>query len=370
MKKQDVPTLIKLDALANKRYRRHQARSNVRYDPSKRMRHIPQSWNTRKRERYDLTVPPELCLDTQYAATAAFFLKIRQSVRSTTVTIRLRFEDCLRVKPTALLLLLAEVHRARLLRGANVLTGTYPKDPALLRRMCAMGFFHLIGIKSPIEAPRTFPMEYIRFRSGTILVEKSARALRESLLGDAIQMETKARKKLQRGVSEAMLNALQHAYPQKLVPQMSIRNRWWLCGHYHRPTKKLSIMFCDLGVGIPKTLPRRYPWERIRGALSLLPGMSPDDGAMIFAGMSLGRTRTKQENRGKGLNDLRHFIDQAGAGDIQIFSSKGFYQYTGEGKESYESRDTPIAGTLIRWTVPIDRVTNWTGNVDDDSHSN
>lgn len=357
----------RLQDLGDERFRRRYIRRGRLYANT---RYLPIVVDDRKRQEFhDIFVPESLCLETHFDDCALLLQNLRQTVEQSKVTVRLRLEDCKSIRPTALLLLLAEVHRAQILRGKKALTGTYPEEPALLKRMCDMGFFELLNIKSPHKSSRTFPMEYIKFRSGTKLESESAKELRESLLGAKIAMNTMARKQLQRGVIEAMLNALQHAYPNTPMHLGDAHNRWWLCGHYHRPSKRLSIMFCDLGVGIPRTLPRRYPLEMIRGALSLLPGVRPDHGAMIFAGMEIGRTRTRKGHRGKGLNDLRQFIDQAGAGEMHIYSRRGRYSYTCGGKESHETRDAELGGTLIRWTVPIDRVTNWSGDPDEGSEN-
>ena len=353
----------RLTNLADERFRRRNSRKHRTYAST---RYLPVVVDEKRPQKFtDVLVPPVLCLEAHYEACASFLYELRSTVETSKVTVRLRLEGCKTIRPAALLMLLAEVHRARLLRGDKALTGTYPEDPALLKRMCDMGFFEVLNIRSPVRSDQTFPMEYIKFKSGTQLEAESARALRESLLGEKIAMNTQPRKQLQRGVTEAMLNALQHAYPETAIHLGEAHKRWWLCGHYHRPSKRLSILFCDLGVGIPKTLPRRYPMEMVRKVLSLFPGVRPDDGAMIYAGMEIGRTRTKKEHRGKGLNDLRQFIDKAEAGEMHIYSRRGRYSYTSGGNESHKTFSAELGGTLIRWTVPINRVTNWSGDPDE-----
>lgn len=312
----------------------------------------------RKRVFKEIEVPTVLCLSRKYDETARFFNQLRAAAMTSTIPVRLRLEDCQKITPPAMLLMLAEVNRARMLRGRDAVTGTYPKDTVLLRRMCHTGFFDLLQIRSPIRTDRTFPMEYIKFKTGSKLKAESARELRNSLLGDGITMRVRARKQLQRGVTEAMLNALQHAYPDTKLRDASVRDRWWLTGHYHKPTGNLSIMFCDLGVGIPHTLPRKHTIEHLRQLASLLPGIKPDDGAMIYAGMKVGRSSTRQGHRGKGLNDLRQFIDQAGSGELRIFSRRGEYWYTSPAKEEYRTNGHTVQGTLIVWTVPLRAVTD------------
>lgn len=341
--------------IARKRFYKKISRRNKKYHGISKVAYNPSAPLSR-RTYFDLTVPNHLCLEKHYQVTADFLKDLRQSALKSQHPVRLRLEDCEKISPPAMLLLLAEVHRARLLRGDKAVTGTYPRNETLLRRMCHTGFFDLLGIRSPISSSKTFPMEYIKFKSGTKLRAESAKELRNGLLGDSIKLRIKARNQLQRGITEAMLNALQHAYPTKDRRSASVRDRWWLTGHYHQPTGKLSIMFCDLGVGIPSTLPRKHPMEHIRELISMLPGVKPDDGQMILAGMQIGRSSTRQGHRGKGLNDLRQFIDQAGAGELKIFSRAGEYWYNSLSDEGAKNNDSIIHGTLIVWTVPIKAV--------------
>lgn len=107
--------------------------------------------------------------------------------------------------------------------------------------------------------------------------------------------------------------------------------------------------------------------ERLRQLASLLPGVKPDDGAMIYAGMRVGRTSTLKSHRGKGLNDLRQFVDQAGNGELAIYSKAGEYRYTSATMESYKTNSLAVPGTLIVWTVPIKSVADGLDHEDDDN---
>ena len=321
----------------------------------------------RRGEWIDLMVPETLCLDTNYDETVGLVRQMRILALRQRRPVRLVFESVKQVKASALLLVLAEIHRCRLVRGHSLVTGTYPNDVKLERMLTAMGFFDVLGVRKRVEVKRTYPMNYIKFSSGDRLKEHEARKLRTELLGDKIEMQIKPRKRLQRAITEAMLNAIQHAYPKETLRSNPGRNRWWLGGTYNRKTKDLTVMFCDLGVGIPATVTRLYLIEHIRAALSLLPGIKVDDGQMIAAAMALGRTRTGEQGRGKGLNDLRKFIDQAGGGELKIFSKKGSYTYFAGGKELSANYQYSIGGTLIRWRVPIANVTDWSGGESDET---
>lgn len=313
----------------------------------------------------DLMVPELMCLDTNYEETVEFVEVLRRLAFTQRRKVRLIFERTKTLKASALLLLLAEIHRCRITRGRNLVTGTYPSNPRIERMLCAIGFFDILKVKNRISVKKTYPMSYIKFASAKRLMEHQARKLRADLLGDKISMEVMARKKLQRAITEAMLNAIQHAYPDGSGKNNPARNRWWLTGTYNRKTKNLVITFCDLGVGIPATVTKLYMDEKIRALFSLIPGIPVDDGQMIMAAMTLGRTRTGRQGRGKGLNDLRMFIDHAQGGELKIFSKRGSYSYSAGGEEAYANYRQPLGGTLIKWSVPIANVTDWSGDDDD-----
>lgn len=241
--------------------------------------------------RIILKVPKILDLTTNYDETAEFIREIRLEALKRNRFVLLNFDLSERIYPTALLLLLAEIHRCRLLHGNERVTGTYPRNPALERLFIRTGFFELLGVRQKIKAaPMSYPMEYIRFHSDHRLDASMPKRLREELLGDKVAMHPKARMRLYRALTEAMTNVGQHAYPARAVKSHPIRRRWWMAGHVNKSRKELMITFCDLGVGIPDTLPKLHAWEHIRAALSILPGIKLNDGEMIKAGMILGRS--------------------------------------------------------------------------------
>ncbi len=308
----------------------------------------------------DVAVPVELDLVNDHERTVSFVRSFLRTTAHSKNRVRLVFSETKAIRPDALLVLLAYLHRARILYGADHVTGTYPTSPRIERAFEDTGFFSLLGVKPRPRAPRkSTSIHYIRFISGETLATDASRRLREALLGDEMELSMAARKKLYRAVSEAMLNVVQHAYPDSHNVDIRIRKKWWLVGSVDRGRDQLQIMFCDLGVGISNTLPKLYTWEKIRSALALLPGVKPNDGEMIQAAMIIGRTKTGQQGRGRGLNDLRRFVELATSGELKIFSRAGVYTYQSGGNETVSNSLHSLGGTLIKWTVPLSSVTNW-----------
>lgn len=308
----------------------------------------------------EIELPERVDLHTNFNEIGSLLKTIRKLGLRDKKQLCLRFTNVKYIKPSALLIIAAEIHRCRRILGNKKIIGIYPPNKNIERILEDFGFFKLLGVVPRKRTKtKTYPMEYIDFVSHTHEVKGTVRAFRESLLGKSIQMSAPAKGRFYRGITEAMLNVRHHAYPLNASKTNPERGRWWLSGHVNKKSGDLIIMFCDLGVGIPATLPKMYPIEIIRQILSVLPGINPDDGDMIKAAMVLGRTRTLETNRGRGLNDLRSFIDQAQAGELEIFSRKGYYKYSSDGSESTENNSVSIGGTLITWTVPLSTITNW-----------
>lgn len=308
-----------------------------------------------------LALPESLDLVKNFEETAEVIRAIRQITLKEKRPVLLDFTNVKILHPSALLLLLAEIHRCRLIHGSSRLDGTYPKVLKIERMLDATGFFKLLGVTSRIKnKPTRYPMEYVGFHSDIREVKGTVRHFRESLLGTTIKMSPHARRRLYRAVSEAMLNVGHHAYPKGSYRTNPEQGRWWLTGHVNRRAGELTVMFCDLGVGIAATLPKIYPIELIRAALAMIPGIRPNDAEMIQAGMEIGRTSTGEDGRGRGLNDLRKFVEDVGSGELHIFSRKGHFSYSPENGERTSNYRIGMGGTLITWTVPIARVTDWT----------
>lgn len=365
MKKTHLGDKSKLISSAHKKHRHELTRRNKIYNQS-RIGYAPVRLhpNSKKKQYHKIVVPETLDLERNYAYSIKVINSVKNNGEKSKNPLLIDFSKCREIAPAAMLLLLAHIDRIRRLRGKNALTGIYPLDDKLDKRMCAMGFYALLNIKAQHSPERTYPMEYIKFATDTKKTDNFANKFKTDLFGDSkVKVATNLR--FYSAISEALLNCLNHAYPGNYFQEQDIKNRWWITGHYHRPTDRLHVMFCDLGVGIPATLPTKHTKELILRVLSQLSlGLLANDGNLIRAAMELGRSKTGENFRGKGLNDLRKFIEKTGVGKLTIYSNKGRYNYSliekqdlsVEMKEEHHTNNESIYGTLIHWSVPRNRV--------------
>ena len=157
--------------------------------------------------------------------------------------------------------------------------------------------------------------------------------------------------KLYEGLTEAMTNAKQHAHKEGAAEP-----RWWMFSQMRND--KLTVSFCDLGMGFRNSLLSEQKWPRaaVLGLIGKL-GLGKADADYIKAAFELGKTRTQEPHRGKGLEELKEVIDTIG-GHLRILSHKGYYFYEApEGKEQCFDFDEPVPGTVISWQVHLGKGT-------------
>lgn len=154
-----------------------------------------------------------------------------------------------------------------------------------------------------------------------------------------------------RGLGEAMTNAIHHAYLDVREDNLNYRpprSDWWMFSQAR--AGYLSVVFCDLGIGIPRTLPLKRPglFEKI-----LALGRASSDGACIEYAIEDTRTRTLLPERGKGLGNIVDVVSGLKGGVVMVLSNHGFYlAKNGAVPKIYDLKDS-ILGTLIYWRVPL-----------------
>ncbi|MDR4485508.1 MAG: hypothetical protein R3B95_20320 [Nitrospirales bacterium] len=251
------------------------------------------------------------------------------------------------------LIFFAELSRLRrLMAGHRVrFRCIAPRNAKVAQVLMQVGIFKLLGFRKKIEA--TFP-DVIHWRSASgreVNGEKYDSVLGnyEGRIADVLG------KKFFRGVTEAMTNCHHHAYisirPDHLNA-MDEPSEWWMFSQ--EKDGCLTVVFCDLGIGIPGSLPVKKPslWQRVQTTFG-----SNLDAHAIQEAIADSRTRTGKHHRGKGLKQLIDVVSSASDGRVHIFSNKGCFTLK-SGKEDISQFKDSILGTLIHWSVPIGDLTD------------
>ncbi|WP_395026284.1 hypothetical protein [Comamonas odontotermitis] len=314
--------------------------------------------NRKNNAWFDYEAPVVMDFDANKENTLAYFDGLHSSMRERGSRIRLLFQQLRSISSEALIYLLGQIHLLQEKHGKQNLTGCYPKSRKIEHLLNESGFFGLLNIKKrKVAGKKTGSTRFITYKTGNKLQCEDIPKIRNELFGDDFEMPSHVKKEVYRALSEAMANVGEHAYANKAVSAKSLHGRWWIGASMSLRKNIFSLTFYDAGVGIPKTLPRRYNMELIRQALSVLPLIDPDDGAMIHAAVELGRTRTGKENRGKGLLDLHRLIDKINDGKLTIISRQGWYKYRPLRHQSGPMTGF-LEGTLISWELPLTKSVN------------
>lgn len=246
------------------------------------------------------------------------------------------------------LLFFSELHRLRLIYPSHAVRCIPPRDSTVAQVFKHLKIFDVFGHQSRIQPTRP---DVVNWRVATSDV------IDGSLVGSTLaayeSLEGEKSKLLYRGATEAMNNVVDHAYiePRKDGLPTPSKKSWWLFCREDEMNAVVAV--CDLGIGIPKSLPLVYPEEIVRALLARISsGAIPADSAMIEAAMQLSRTRTDVQGRGKGLPDARAIVDAVPGGRLYIFSNKGMLLYS-NGSNFRKDFGRSIKGTVVVWVVPI-----------------
>ena len=120
----------------------------------------------------------------------------------------------------------------------------------------------------------------------------------------------------------------------------------------------LHLAVCDLGQGIPVSLPKTI-YEKlqipVKSFLRNIKRKSDNkDCTMIAAALEYGRSRKNQGHRGKGLTQMLDVANEVDNASFLVYSNKGFYSYQNTNHQvSQNDFDDSIHGTVVLWQVPL-----------------
>ena len=301
-----------------------------------------------------LTLPKQFGLESNYEDTVNSLYEIRRITEHLNSSLHIDFSEIEQLGSTASLALAGEIYRWKQQITNPIVSLPKLWNPNVKKALADMGLFQLLNVPhdgtEPTEADRTF----VKFIFGNTTDGESAKKLRNAL--EEIAKGSIDSKSAFGGITEAMNNVIKHAYPHTTKNEkiFGVTHPWWLGGSYNKQTDTLIITICDQGVGIPKTLPRQHTKEKISSILSRYKITEPDDAAMIKAAVELGRTATRKSYQGKGLQDIKRFIDKYESARLRILSLRGEYLYLREGNIISEKRITHTSlfrGTIIEWRI-------------------
>lgn len=233
----------------------------------------------------------------------------------------------------------------------------------VFRKLYQLGFFEIVGITPQrddvvIEEGDTRTMQIVSTKNADEL-GKVDKALQQ--LGDFINPNRSIDDviiEVLTGLSEAMSNVTNHAYPPDYEPPYPHIGQLWVAATADRAKQALTIVVYDQGVTIPVTYPRINRIEKVVRYLerTLRPKTDfefQNDGTYIRAAMKHGGSRTDQRHRGKGLPQMMEVIERTGKGAMTVFSRGGWCSRDSYGRLKSGAVPYSVGGTLIEWAVEL-----------------
>lgn len=301
----------------------------------------------------------------QRRETLVFVRVLRSAILDRRRPVKIDFRNTKKMFSCGTLLFLAELDRMlRRTKGLVPVRCVFPKDKIVEQVLHQVGILKLLRSRSRISVEEfDATVKHWHFATGA---NTDATGI-DPMLTDFEGMLTPAlNKSIFKGITEAMTNSVNHAYIEPRMPNSGVMEepRWWLFSQ--ELDGELSVVFCDLGIGIPRSLPRlegsQPGW--LMGLRSYLADMKEKlninrpEPALIKAAIEIGQTRTNLAHRGKGLKQVINTIKQSsGKGEVEIHSNSGFYAFSPSAiiQEKLVQHSDSIMGTLIQWRVPIEQ---------------
>lgn len=318
-----------------------------------------------KKKNLKLILPEKMNFYSNYSETIQHITAIRKLAETTislSPTYKLGFVDFSKLKEistSAALVLTAELSKWDDAIRQRLTPKHETWDRKILKKFFDLGFFELFNKSKGFVLEDSVSLEndvkfvkYLKGKCGDI--EKTVELKNEiiKVVGEKVSKWVI----LQGGLTEAITNVSHHAYPTDLGFKDKDKN-WYLTGSYNEKNKILKVVFYDQGIGIPKSLPASQIWEKVVHFLSKITNNDrKSDEILLKAAVELDRTSTKENDRGKGLQDLLDFIKERGDGYLSIMSAKGLYKHeiiNGTTSIKSENFSMPICGTLIIWSASL-----------------
>lgn len=279
--------------------------------------------------------------------------RIREAAHNKDVsTVVIDFSNVKELYPCGTLLFLAEVDRLlETPSSTKKLKATYPTDEVVEQLFQHVGLLEKLGLPrrlNSINSQNVVPWLYVSGHEGDlrslpdnlprILTHGSNQELRMALLS---------------GMAEAVANSSEHAYILDRggdLPSTVVRKKWWLFAR--QLDDDVVVVICDLGAGIPGTLPANWK-EEVNNYLKTRTGLKRKHHKLIELSFTVGKSRTEEKHRGKGLKDILKVVKDHGVGKLGIYSNKGIYTLDRGAEASLDDKQS-IMGTVIQWNIPIE----------------
>ncbi|HAS6354462.1 TPA: hypothetical protein I7234_19905 [Vibrio vulnificus] len=286
-----------------------------------------------RRNRLHFNVAEELCVYyEQRHYTINLLNNISYAIFILKVPVHLNLSNCPSISASALVMLFAEVSRARMAKEQDdIVTIDFPQIRDL-------PWLYAMSV-SYREYGDLFDKDHV-FQTVND-PGKAMASILKLLHKSGVQLSKPDSRLFTRGVNEAMLNVINHAYIDQDDPLGGIGRRWWqACWVSEQNGEKVLVyIIYDLGCGILGSLPKSHPKELVT--------------EHITRAMSYGVSRTNESDRGKGTQNMEEATEIRT--DSLLFIGTNTVAYIkAEGQDATTQINLlPFTGTLVEWQIKL-----------------
>ncbi|MCS6153651.1 ATP-binding protein [Shewanella baltica] len=255
--------------------------------------------------------------------------------------LHLDFSLVTKITAAASVLIFAEITRAQLATNqSDVITFSLPKSLEQAKLFKASGLYKAIMPGTSRKLIKLFDDNH-SYQSG-VDPNKFLVSTLLNLHNNGLELTTPEAKLISKGIQEAMLNVIHHAYFENQDQRLGIGSRWWQLVHCDPREKRVTFIIYDKGASIPSTI-------RPSSSVNL------SDADAIEYAYTKGVTRLVGTTRGKGSEDIKDAAKVKDKSTLIVMSGRGMYFIdNGSGNGLKSPLPHNINGTLIEWSIPYE----------------
>tara|TARA_R110001583_G_scaffold52051_2_gene161893 strand:- start:213 stop:1169 length:957 start_codon:yes stop_codon:yes gene_type:complete len=298
--------------------------------------------------RLQITSPNELCIyftNKSFPSSAKRTINFINALSDITLKqggkVHIDFSSLHSLTASASVLLFAEITRIQLVTDiVDVITFTWPMDEDFTKLLKTSGLYKAIIPGTHRKIVKLFDDDH-PYQSG-IDPNKFLISTLLSLHKNGLELSKPEAKVISKGIQEAMLNVIHHAYLDFEDQQAGIGSRWWQLSHCDTVKKVVTFIIYDKGASIPATIS------------DLLNTPCTDADAIEYA-FTKGITRLLGTTRGKGSQDIKDAAKVKDSSTLLVMSGKGVYLLDNNNGSKIKSElPHAINGTMIEWSIPYE----------------
>jgi hypothetical protein len=287
-----------------------------------------------------------------------FFTFLAQLRSVTESLVQIDMGGVRRMVADATLLFKAELSRLVQRRGTTI-TAIVPRSVRTQQVLRQTGLDRLLNLTIEVSPDREDVVHWRIAEGPKDVVDPDTL---EGIMADIEAVTGMASHPVYQGIIESMGNCVEHAYKTHPDVKRTMPNNpgWWVFQQVKDDF--LSVVVCDLGIGVSRALPLTLIKEPglLKKLLHFARRARGVDNRALLAAMEYGRSSTGEHQRGKGMRNAHAVVDDIGAGEFTAVSNRGCYVYTRTAPSAEPRWRTvklkhSVNGTILRWKLPLKR---------------